>query len=357
MIRTSRVRIHVSALRHNLSRVRDFAPHSRVIAVIKSEAYGHGMLRVAEILDDAAMFAVACVDEALTLRQGGISKPVMVLQGFHTPQQLLALTGQAIQPVIHHPSQLALLEQSGIKGLSVWLKLNTGMGRLGFQAEQFPEALRRLQALSGIEEIRLMSHFANGDDPAAPLNARQIDEFEKITSSCSEEKSLANSAGLIRFPAAQYDWVRPGIMLYGSSPLQDRSARELELRPAMSLVSRVIAVNYLRKGEAVGYGSLWVCPEDMPVGYVATGYGDGYPRHAGTGTPVSINGQMTSTLGRVSMDAIAVDLRSVDQVKVGDMAELWGEQVSVDAVAQQAETIGYELLCHAGCACQVEICQ
>jgi len=356
MIRTSRVRIHVSALRHNFSRVRAYAPESRVISVIKSEAYGHGMVRVAEILAESDAFAVACVDEALGLRAAGIRQPIVVLQGFYSRQQLDSLAGREIQPVIHHPAQLDMLEQASLKPLSVWLKLDTGMGRLGFQADQFEAALQRLKGMPSIETIRLMSHFANGDDPAAPSNTQQIDEFVRLTAGHQEEKSLANSAGLIRFPEARFDWVRPGIMLYGSSPVQHQSAAELDLQPVMSLQSRVIAVKQLRQGDSVGYGSLWVCPEAMPVGFVATGYADGYPRHAPTGTPVSINGQITRSLGRVSMDAIAVDLRPVPQVKLGDVAELWGQHVSVDDVAKHAETIGYELLCHAGGACQVEIC-
>lgn len=347
MNRQARAVIDFAALQHNFQRVKQLAPSSRIMAVIKADAYGHGMLQVAQALHQADAFAVAQLAEARTLRDAGIDKPLLVFQGFNNLHELEQMAQLDIMPVVHQDWQAGLIEASALS-LSIWLKVNTGMGRLGIQPQDVVGIWQRLVAKSSIQLMGLMSHFANADVPTHESNQQQIDCFNQLAEQLGTRTSMANSAGLIAFPEAQGDWVRPGIMLYGASPIAGRSAASLDLRPVMQLGSRLIAINQLKAGECLGYGHLWSCPEDMPVGLVAIGYGDGYPRHATTGTPVSIGGRMVTLLGRVSMDMIAIDLRGVDSVKPGDEVILWGKVPAVDDVAECADTIAYELLCNAG---------
>ena len=352
MRRSAEAQIDFNALKHNFQRVKQFAPNSKVMAVIKADAYGHGMLQCAKALHDADGFAVAAISEAVALRESGIAQPVTVFQGFQNKQQLEQMQAMDLRPVIYQSWQVEMLEQQPLNNLSVWLKVNTGMNRLGVSTEQVLELWPRLKKITSIKELGLSSHFANADVPEDELNQQQIDKFNHLTEMLNAQNSMANSAGLISFPKIQGDWVRPGIMLYGSSPLQNKTATELDLKPVMQLQTRLIAVNQLNKGDAIGYGSLWRCPEDMTVGVAAIGYGDGYPRHARTGTPVSINGQRSQLLGRVSMDAISIDLRGIN-AQCGDLVELWGKDVSVDEVATSSDTIAYELLCNTA-ACRLE---
>jgi len=352
MRRSAEALIDFNALKHNFQRVKQFAPNSKVMAVIKADAYGHGMLQCAKALHDADGFAVAAISEAIALRESGIQQPITVFQGFQNKQQLVQMQAMNLRPVIYQSWQVEILEQQTFNNLSVWLKVNTGMNRLGVSTEEAVELWPRLKKIKSIKELGLSSHFANADVPEDVSNQQQIDKFNHLAKTFDAQTSMANSAGLISFSQIQGDWVRPGIMLYGSSPLQNKTATELDLKPVMQLQTRLIAVNHLKKGDAIGYGSLWQCPEDMSVGVAAIGYGDGYPRHACTGTPVSINGQLSQLLGRVSMDAISVDLRGIN-AQCGDPVELWGKHVSVDEVAKSSDTIAYELLCNAA-ICRTE---
>ena len=351
MIRNATALIDIDALQHNFQRVKQFAPRSKIMAVIKADAYGHGMLKVAHALSDADAFAVACVAEARVLRAAGISLPIVIFQGFLNSEQLQQMAELDVQPVIHQLWQIDMLEQQALaQPISVWLKVNTGMGRLGVTQQQASDCWQRLQHCQQVADVALMSHFANADQPDHASNQQQIDRFTAVSSSLSRSSqiatSLSNSAGLIAFPQAQGDWVRPGIMLYGASPFGQQSAADLDLCPVMQLRSRLIAINHRKKGDVIGYGSLWQCPEDMPVGVVGIGYGDGYPRHAQQGTPVWLHGRQTQVLGRVSMDMLSIDLRGFKQAECGDDVILWGQELSVDVVARHAQSIAYELLCN-----------
>ncbi len=356
--RAAHLNFDFDALQHNLQRVRELAPDSSVMPVIKANAYGHGMLAVARALESADGFAVAQLAEAIHLRQHGIDKPITVFQGFRDPSQLEAMVAFRLWPAISQIWQLELLEasqamQSKAAGLNVWLKVNTGMGRLGLLPGQVEAAWQRIQSLTGVQQSGLMSHFANADDPLHASNQQQLDCFRDLAATCGGLTSLSNSAGIVQQLEPNQNWVRPGIMLYGASPIKDKTAESLGLKPVMQLRAELIAINQLKKGDTVGYGYQWCCPEDMPIGIVNLGYADGYPRHAATGTPIVVNGQMSQLLGRVSMDSIAVDLRNISAAP-GCTVEAWGKQISVDVIAEAADTISYELLCRAGCQLDIE---
>ncbi len=349
-MRTARAIIDLNALRHNFREVRRFAPQSRVLCVIKANAYGHGMKEVARALAQADGFAVACVDEALQLRSHGIKQPLTVFQGFQSIEDLQLCRRHGLWPVVHHASQLEMLAAGGAgEALEVWLKVATGINRLGFRPEEVRAVWQQLQNHAGMRRIRLMTHMARADegrtDATDDPTARQLRLFDEVTAGFDAEHSLANSAALVDWSEARRDWVRPGIMLYGASPFLPGSGPTLDLQPVMTLQSRLIAVNQRRRGEPVGYGGMWICPADMQVGVVAIGYGDGYPRHIGAGTPLLLNGKEASIIGRVSMDLLTVNLSSVDAA-VGDEVILWGRGLPVDLIARQADTIAYELLCN-----------
>lgn len=346
--RAVKISVDLQALQHNFRQVKKQAPESKVMPVIKANAYGHGMLKVAEALHEADGFAVAQLSEAIYLREAGINKPICVFQGFSNAAELKQFSLFNLRPAISQLWQIDLLESTspGTK-LEIWLKINTGMGRLGLQVSDVEACWQRLSQLSYIHQTGLMMHFANADVPAHPSNQAQIACFKTLSDKLDAETSVSNSGAIITRLYLQQDWVRPGIMLYGSSPLLNQSAEQLALKSVMSLEAQLIAINRLNKGQSVGYGDGWICPEDMSVGIVNIGYGDGYPRHAPTGTPVLVNGQVTQLIGRVSMDSIAVDLRGIN-TNCGDTVELWGKQVSIDTVAEQAGTIAYELLCNVG---------
>ena len=345
--RTASIQIDGEALRHNLRKVREYAPTCKVMAVIKANAYGHGVLTAASYLNTADAFALAMPSEAVSLRQAGITRPLVVLQGFANKDELGLCAEYDLQPVVHQQWQADLLFAASRFSLDVWLKIDTGMHRLGVPPDGVAQAYQTLTSSAVVNTVRFMSHFANADDPDNTLNNSQIETFIKVVSNYDAECSMANSAAVIGLPDSHMDWVRPGIMLYGTSPLLGRSADALDLKPVMQFETRLAAIQHIRKGESIGYGSTWQCPEDMPVGVVAAGYGDGYPRHAPSGTPVWINGHLCPSVGRVSMDSLCVDLRGVD-AEPGDRAVLWGRELSVDTVAEHAGTISYEILCHAG---------
>jgi len=336
-----------AALRANLAVVRHHAPASRQWAVIKSNAYGHGMEQVAGALAEADGFALARVAEAVRLRELGVRKPLLVLEGAVSREEMEAADHHRLDLAVHHQDQLALLDTCRItRPLRVWLKVDTGMHRLGLRPDRVPGLLERLAGDRRIATpIGLMTHLANADDPDDALTIRQCGRLADLAPGGTVPLSIGNSAGILAFPESRTDWVRPGIMLYGGSPFARCSAADLGLQPVMTLRSRLIAVNRVAGGDAVGYGGAYVCPESMPVGVVGIGYGDGYPRRAPAGTPVSVRGREVPLIGRVSMDMITVDLRILPEAAVGDEVTLWGRGLPVDRIAERAGTISYELLC------------
>lgn len=344
MTRPIQARINLSALKHNLGVARGRAPQSRVMAVIKANGYGHGMLRVAGALAGAEGFAVLNLSEAVALREAGFNQAILLLEGFFDADELPALAEYRLTTVIHCAEQIEMLETAGLPvRLEVFLKLNSGMNRLGFKPDAFPSALQRLQSCPAIGRITLMTHFATADE--AEGIAAQLACFDGLAAGLAAPMSLANSAAILRHPEAHRDWVRPGIMLYGASPFADESAENLGLKPVMTLESRIIAVQEVRAGEAVGYGATFRAEKATRVGIVACGYADGYPRHAPTGTPVLVNNQRGRTVGRVSMDMLCVDLTAIPGAGIGSPVTLWGEGLPVEEVAASAGTISYELLC------------
>jgi alanine racemase len=352
-VRNCRISIDPQALQHNLNRVKQLISNEcRVMAVIKANAYGHGMNAVADALTGADAFAVATLGEAMQLREQGCDKAITVFHGFSRVDEITLMAQQSMQPAIHHLTQLEMLRHYQGEPLDVWLKLDTGMHRLGIAMSAVDECMQYLQSHSSIRSVALMSHFANADDVNNPLNNSQLNNLVNVVNSYDVRASMANSAAICSRENSHLDWVRPGIMLYGASPLAERSAAELELQPAMTFVSRLVSIQQLQAGDTIGYGSSWTCAEAMPVGIVAAGYGDGYPRHASDGTPVLVNDQVTRLIGRVSMDSLYVDLRNIE-ASVGDPVELWGGHIAVDTVAQHAGTIAYELLCNAGNAAKL----
>ncbi len=348
MTRPAHASIDLDALLHNLYQVKRLAPNSAIMAIVKADAYGHGLLKCCQALQTADAFGLLDINEAIRLRKAGFTQPICLLEGFFDTDEIGLIAEYKLQPVIHSEWQLEILEKSAsAPRFSVWLKIDTGMNRLGFAIEEFANVFQRLQDTPCIDEISMMSHLSDADAPVNEKTERQLKSFLGITESAGADtvRSLANSAAVLAHPVCHLDWVRPGIMLYGSSPFTDKSAESLNLRPVMSLHSEIISIRNCKQGDAVGYGGIWNCPEDMRVGVVACGYGDGYPRHAPTGTPVGIDGKITPLIGRVSMDMITVDLRGNDSVKVGSPVELWGNNIAVDEVAQSAGTLSYELLC------------
>ncbi len=349
MSRPTQVVINLPALRHNFSRVRTLAPASKVIAVVKADAYGHGLLRVAKALPDADAFGVACLEEATELREAGISKPIILLEGPYTGEDLQEIISLGLEVVIHHDDQIRMLEQCSSKAkVKVWLKVDSGMHRLGLDPVDVRNSWLRLKNCASVQgDIRLMTHLANASDPDSPMTLAQLELFKRTCEGLEAARTVANSAGIIAWPQSHADYVRPGLMLYGVSPMDNCTAVDHGLLPVMSLQSTLISIRQVNKGEPVGYGADWICPEDMPIGIVAAGYGDGFPRHGRAGKPIIINGKRSQIIGHPSMDMLTVDLRNIPSVKTGDPVELWGNSLPVEEVAKYANTIPYELLCAA----------
>ena len=333
------------ALRHNLAAVRQLAPRSRVLAVIKANAYGHGIVGVAKSLGDADAFGVARIGEGLSLRAAGITRPIVLLEGVFSADELLQASAANFELVVHSEEQIAQLEQSSGHRFDVWLKLNTGMNRLGVTPDEFAAARQRLQACACVGQVRVMTHLFGAEEAGGSGTREQIGRFLALTAGLDCERSIANSAGLIAWPEARTDWVRPGLMLYGISPLPQRDAGALGLRAVMTLTTQLIAVRRVSTGEGVGYNAIWRAPRDSLIGIAAIGYGDGYARNVRSGAPVLVNGHPASVAGRVSMDMTAIDVSDVPGVKVGDEVVLWGASVPADRVAPFADTIAYELVC------------
>lgn len=340
------IAVHAAALRNNLAVVRRFCPKARVIAAVKANAYGHGLLHAARALADADAFAVARVEEGLSLRAARIAHPIVVLEGVFDNEQLAAAAGHDLQLVVHSFGQVALLEQyAGAHRFAVWLKLDTGMNRLGFRAEEFAAAQARLASCSSVGQLRLLTHLACAENTGGTETKLQLARFRDATAALRLECSVANSAGIIAWPAAHAEWVRPGLMLYGASPFAERSAAELGLLPAMTFTTQVIAVRTVDAGEAIGYNGIWRASRPSRIAVAAVGYGDGYPRCMRAGAPTLINGREAPVVGRVSMDMTMLDATDLPDVAVGDSVTLWGAGLPAERVAAFADTIAYELFC------------
>jgi alanine racemase len=318
-----------------------------VAAAIKSNGYGHGVLRIAKGLAATDMFAVARCDEALTLREAGILKPILVLEGFLQAEEVTLCSRYELQATVHHESQLHMLEAARLeRPIDLWIKIDTGMHRLGFSPPVLTGIIERLAACgNAAPQLRFMSHLAKADNREDSYTHHQLGVFNTTTQNLSAQRSLANSGGILGWPATHFDWVRPGIMLYGCSPFDPGTGSDEGLRPVMTLTSRLIAIQQYPAGEPVGYGGAWRCPRDSRIGVAAIGYGDGYPRHAPSGTPVLVNGQRAPLVGRVSMDMITIDLTDHPQAKVSDPVVLWGRGLPAEEIARWADTIAYELFC------------
>ena len=350
--RILRARVDTQALRHNLGVIRQTAPQARVMAVIKANAYGHGLVQSAIALSAADAFAVARVEEAVELRAAGIGHPIVLLEGLlSAAQQTLAATLR-LDLVVHDRTQIAMLEAAPpTQPLTAWIKVNTGMNRLGFAVAELPEVWRRLQALRpALASVNLMTHLAAADEPAASLTATQLQRFEQARAALPAVHltSIGNSAGIFCGAASQGDWIRPGIALYGISPFAQRSAAELGLRPAMRLETGVIALHDVPAGEAVGYGATWCAPRPSRIAVLAAGYADGLPRHLPAGTLVLVDGQPAPMVGRVSMDMTMVDVTDLRDARVGSVVLLWGPGLPAEQMAASAGTIAYELVTRLG---------
>ncbi len=347
MIPAAHAVLDIAALQHNLRRVRICAPGAKIMAVIKANGYGHGLERIASALTGVDAFAVARVDEGVRLREAGVGERIAILQGFIHQNELDLQCRFGLEPVIHMPAHIDLLESvAATKPLDVWLKLDSGMHRLGFDEDGFGAAYRRLRVCQSVAgPISLMTHLANADALTDSKTFSQINQFKRVTEGLDGERSIANSAGILGWPDAQTDWVRPGLMLFGVSPFADKVGSDHGLKPVMTLQSRLLAIKQLKPGDAVGYGGEWVCSKPLRMGVVAVGYGDGYPRSAAVGTPVLVNGQRARVIGRVSMDMINLDLTRVPSAEIGDPVVLWGDGLPVEEVARYASTIPYTLLC------------
>ena len=340
------VTVDPAALRNNLAVVRRFAPTSRVIAAVKANAYGHGLVHAARALVGADAFGVARIEEALALRAASITHPIVVLEGAFFASQLDLAAANELQLVVHSFEQIAMLEQyAGTHRFAVWLKVDTGMNRLGFRIEEFATAQARLQACSTVGTLRLLTHLACAENAGGLETKLQLDRLRALSEALRMERSIANSAAIIAWPEAHGEWVRPGLMLYGASPFAERSAADLGLQPAMTFATAVIAVRNVAAGEPIGYNGIWRAKRRSRIAVAAVGYGDGYPRCMHAGAPTLIRGREVSVVGRVSMDMTMLDATDVPDVAVGDEVTLWGKGLPAERVAPFADTIAYELFC------------
>ncbi len=347
MMPTAYAVLDLNAAEHNVQQVRSYAPDAKIMAVIKANGYGHGLLRIAKALQNVDAFAVARVDEGILLRKAGIKNRIAVLEGFICAEELDALVNYRLDALVHSFAQLEIFESRAEQVIcAIWLKLDTGMNRLGFKPNEFNAVYQRLSRCSIIRQpISLMTHLANADDRLDAATLKQIALFNETVGLLPGQRSIANSAGILAWKESISDWVRPGVMLYGISPFPDSTGEQLGLKPIMGLHSRLIAVKPIAKGDKVGYAGAWICEKPTTVGVVAIGYGDGYPRYAKAGTPVLVNGQRVPLIGRVSMDMITVDLETQPRAKPGDPVTLWGDGLAVEEIARCADTIPYTLVC------------
>lgn len=347
MNRAARATIDSAALRTNLSVARKAAGGARVMAVIKANAYGHGIVPSARALADADAFAVARLEEAAAIREAGLTQRLILLEGVFHSEQLDRAAFLGAELVVHSDEQIEMLEQySGTHRFEIWLKIDTGMNRLGFPPEAAGQVAGRLAACGAVScPPRLMTHLASADAKSDPFTSGQLQRFESAIAGLPGERSIANSAGVLAWPQSHADWVRPGIMLYGVSPFEGGCGADLGLRPVMTLASELIAIKTVPAGGRVGYGGVWTASRSTRIGVAAIGYGDGYTRHLGSGTPVLVRGKVATLAGRISMDLITLNLEEVPEAQVGDEVVLWGEGLPVERLAKKARTIPYELLC------------
>lgn len=352
-MRLIRARIDTAALRHNLGTMRAYAPRAKVMAVIKANAYGHGLVSTALALADADALAVARIEEGVALRNAGVRAPIVLLEGVFDSEQLAESAHHRFELVVHDPVQLELLERHrGAERFVVWVKLDTGMNRLGFTPAGFTKALARLRALAvPALELRVMTHMARADERGEPMTREQLARFHtalaesKLDGAHRPVTSIGNSAAILAWPQAHGDWIRPGLALYGVSPFASETADAHGLRPVMTLETTVLTVRAVQRGETVGYAGAWRAERDSAIAILAAGYGDGLPRSLGNGTPVLVGGARRPLVGRVSMDMIAVDVTDAPEVHAGQHAVVWGAGLPVEEVARHAGTIPYELLC------------
>jgi alanine racemase len=347
MSRPAQITIDLTALRHNLQQVRLMSPGSQVLAMVKSNAYGHGIERIAKALPDVDALGVASLEEGLQLRHAGVKNAIVLMEGLFNVNELPQAVANNFTLIVHHLPQVEMLESNPnlATPLSVWLKIDTGMHRLGVKPSQVKAIYDRLHACPAVKKpLGLMTHLASADSNERTHTLQQIELFNSFTKDYAGPRSMSNSAGIIGWPSAHVEWIRPGIMLYGASPLSGRRGVEHHLHPVMELSSELIAVHELDKGERVGYGGIWTCPEDMRIGVVGIGYGDGYPHHVRSGAPVLVNGRPCPLVGKVAMDMLSVDLRTQPEAAVGDPVLLWGSGLPVEVVAEYGETNAYELL-------------
>lgn len=346
MARPAHLNINLSALKHNLKRLRALAPQSKLLAVAKANAYGHGIADLLPAFEEADGLGVCCVEEALELYELGYRKPIVVLQGFYDPAELKDIARCGFVTIVRDFEQLRLIETTNLKKpLSAWLKTNTGMNRLGFKLKEFSDAYSLLVPKANLNDLVLMTHFACADEGNHPHFKAQLEAFDLLTASHSHARSLANSAALLTCPSSHADWNRPGLACYGISPIAAKTGEDFGLRPVMSLNSEIIAIQHCQAGDSIGYSATYHCRQNMRIGIVAMGYADGYPQQAPSGTPVLVAGQATHTVGRTSMDMLMVDLTSIPEAQIGSTVTLWGPGVPVEQVAAAAKTSGYELVC------------
>jgi len=351
----ARALIRLGALKHNLDIIRAAAPESKIMAVIKANAYGHGMVTVAQHLSDVDAFAVARVPEALELRDSGITAPIVLLAGVMNRTEMNTAVHAGLEPVVHCVEQLELLEATSTGSVNVWLKFDTGMNRLGFLPGDAASIMARAEAAPAVDELRLMTHLSSADEREAGTTSDQLRRFKPLVDGFDGSVSIGNTPGTLGWPAISDarrefgfrgdSWIRPGIALFGISPFADQSGAELGLKPVMQFEARLIARKPLRAGAKVGYKGKYISDRDTQLGVISAGYGDGYTRHFRSGTPVLINGRRVTLIGNVSMDMIAVDLGPNAKDAIGDIATLWGNGLPVEEVAPWANTIPYELVC------------
>ena len=347
MTRPLTATIDISAMRHNFSVVRSSVPSAKAWAVVKADAYGHGLERAVRAFSDADGLALIEIDRAINLRKNGWKKPILLLEGFFKADELPELAENGISFAVANDEQMAMLEKAKLpKPVNVHLKMNTGMNRLGYLPSEYRAAYERVSRIPHVKSISFMTHFANSEDPDHPKVPvrEQLRRFDMATDGLPGDRNLSNSAAILLHPDIRTDWVRPGIMLYGGTP-GGKTAEEYGLAAAMSLDSEIIQIQHIKKGDSVGYGSLFTAETDMTIGVVACGYADGYPRVAPEGTPVIVDGVRTRLVGRVSMDMLTVDLTPVRNAHIGSKVNLWGKELPIEDVAVAAGTVGYELMC------------
>lgn len=346
MSRPTFMTIDLKALHHNLNRVRELAAGCSIIAMVKANAYGHGILRVAKALPKADALGVASLEEGVMLREAGVTQPIVLMEGLFYSDEIADAEKYNFTLVIHHEPHITMLEKARVKKpFNCWLKINTGMNRLGIDPSEIDTFYQRLLITKAIRQpVGLMTHFAQADAIDCAATQQQIHLFKNATKHLTGRRSLANSAAVIAWPASHGDWVRPGLMLYGASPFLNKVGSDHDLQPVMTLSSRIIAIAKVKKGSQVGYGGTWTAPEDMKVAVVGVGYGDGYPQFAKNGTPVLINETECELVGRVSMDMLTVDLRKQPNAQIGDPVILWGRGLSVERVAAHSHSTAYEIL-------------